>query len=155
MALARDKQITPGKKQHFQTKLNKTRIVGKACENEQIQEYRPSQQGRKKIEKMNSMIYNCFFQYCETLGTAPLREYNENRLESWINGSSDSESQTSQLKQEKCPTNVLRKIRKHGSVNLICLKQTAKRNTLPEDRNEKTAETIKKQRKISQWIYRY
>ena len=49
--------------------------------------------------------------------------------------------------QEKCPTNLLRKLRKHDRVNLIRLKQTAKRNILPEDRNEKTAETIKKAEK--------
>ena len=90
------------------------------------------------------MIYNRFFNYCESLGTTPLREFNENIYESWINVSSDNESQISHLKTEKCPTNILKKFKKHESVNLIRLKQTAKRNTLPEDRNEKTAEMIKK-----------
>ena len=32
-------------------------------------------------------------------------------------------------------------------MNLVRLKQTAKQNTLPENRNEKTAETIKKAEK--------
>ena len=90
------------------------------------------------------MIYNRFFNYCESLGTTPLREFNENIHESWINVSSDNESQISHLKTEKCPTNILKKFKKHESVNLIRLKQTAKRNTLPEERNEKTAEMIKK-----------
>ena len=93
------------------------------------------------------MIYNRFFHYCESLGTTPLREFNENIHESWINASSDSESQISHVKTEKCPTNILRKFKKHESVNLIRLKQTAKRNILPENRNEKTAETIKRAEK--------
>ena len=123
---------------------NRTRIVGKGSENERIQQYRPSQQDRKEIERINIMIYNRFFNYCESLGTTPLREFNENIHESWINVSSDNESQISHLKTEKCPTNILKKFKKHESVNLIRLKQTAKRNTLPEERNEKTAEMIKK-----------
>ena len=123
---------------------NRTRIVGKGSENERIQQYRPSQQDRKEIERINIMIYNRFFNYCKNLGTTPLREFNENIHESWINVSSDNESQISHLKTEKCPTNILKKFKKHKSVNLIRLKQTAKRNTLPEDRNEKTAEMIKK-----------
>ena len=123
---------------------NRTRIVGKGSENERIQQYRPSQQDRKEIERINIMIYNRFFNYCESLGTTPLREFNENIHESWINVSSDNESQISHLKTEKCPTNILKKFKKHESVNLIRLKQTAVRNTLPEDRNEKTAEMIKK-----------
>ena len=81
------------------------------------------------------------------MGTTPLREFNENIHESWINASSDSESQISHIKTEKCPTNILRKFKKHENVNLIRLKQTAKQNTLPENRNEKTAETIKKAEK--------
>ena len=123
---------------------SRTRIVGKGSENERIQQYRPSQQDRKQIERINIMIYNRFFNYCERLGTTPLREFNENIHESWINVSSDNGSQISHLKTEKCPTNILKKFKKHGSVDLIRLKQTAKRNTLPEDRNEKTAEMIKK-----------
>ena len=123
---------------------NRSRIVGKGSENERIQQYRPSQQDRKEIERINIMIYNRFFNYCESLGTTPLKEFNENIHESWINVSSDNESQISHLKTEKCPTNILKKFKKHESVNLIRLKQTAKRNTLPEERNEKTAEMIKK-----------
>ena len=116
---------------------NRTRIVEKGSENERIQQYRPSQQDRKEIERINIMIYNRFFNYCESLGTTPLREFNENIHESWINVSSDNESQISHLKTEKCPTNILNKFKKHESVNLIRLKQTAKRNTLPEDRSKK------------------
>ena len=73
-----------------------------------------------------------------------MKEFNENIHESWINASSDSESQISHIKTEKCPTNILRKFKKHESVNPIRLKQTANQNTLPEIRNEKTADTIKK-----------
>ena len=93
------------------------------------------------------MIYNRFFYYCESLGPTPLREFDENIHESWINASSDTESQFSHAKTEKCPTNILRKFKKHESVNLIWLKQAAKQNTLPENRNEKTAETIKRTEK--------
>ena len=49
--------------------------MGKGRENGRTQEYRPSQQGRKEIEKINITK----IQYCETLGTTPLREYNKNR----------------------------------------------------------------------------
>ena len=48
---------------------NKTRIVGRGRDNERLQEYRPSQQGRKEIERINIMSYNRFFYYCEGLGT--------------------------------------------------------------------------------------
>ena len=99
---------------------NKTRIERRGRDNERLQEYRPSQQGRKEIERINIMIYNRFFYYCEGLGTTPLRKFNENIHESWITASSDKESQVSQLKRkEKCPTNVLREFKKHESVNLI------------------------------------
>ena len=91
------------------------------------------------------MIYNPFFHYCESLGTTPLREFKKNIHESWINASSDRESQVSQLK--KCPTNILRKFKKHESVNLIREKQTAKQNTLLEKQNEKTAAMIKRAEK--------
>ena len=126
---------------------NRTKKVGTGSENERLQQYRPSQQDRKKIERINIMTYNRFFHYCESLGTTLLKEFNENIHESWINASSDSEGQISYLKTEKCPTNILRKFKKHESVNLIKLKQTAKQNTLPENRNEKTAETIKRAQK--------
>ena len=110
---------------------NRTRIVGKGSENERLQQCRPSQQDRDEIERINIMIYNRFVHFSESLGTMPLREFNENIHESWINASSDSESQTSHVKTEKCPTITLRKFKKHESVNLIRLKQTAKQNTLP------------------------
>ena len=123
---------------------NRTRDVEKSKENEQILEYRPSQQDQKEIEKLNILIYNRLFYHCEKLGTTPLREFNENIHESWLNTSSDNESQISHIKTEKCPTNILKKCKKHESINLeIRLKQTAKQNILPEERNEETAETIK------------
>ena len=40
---------------------------------ERLQEYRPSQQGRKHVEKLNTEIYNRFFNYCQTLGTTLLQ----------------------------------------------------------------------------------
>ena len=126
---------------------NKTRIVGKGSENERIQDYRPTQQERKETERINILIYNRFFNYCETIGTTPLKEFNENVHESWISNPSDNESQVSHLKTEKCPISVLKKFKRHESVNLIRLKQTAKLNTLPEDRNQKTAETIRRAEK--------
>ena len=126
---------------------NKTRIVGKGGENERIQDYRSTQQERKEIERINILIYNRFFNYCETIGTTPLKEFNENVHESWISNHSDNESQVSHLKTEKCPISVLKKFKRHGSVNLIRVKQTAKLNTLPEGRNQKTAETIRRAEK--------
>ena len=105
---------------------NRTRIVGRSSDNERLQQYRPSQRDRKDIERINIMIYNQFFHYCKSLGTTPLREVNENIHESWNIASSDSENQISNVKTEKCPTNLLRKFNKHKSVNLIRLKQTAK-----------------------------
>ena len=126
---------------------NKTRIVGKGGDNERILDYRPTQQERKEIERINILIYNRFFHYCESIGTTPLKEFNEDIHESWISNPSDSESQISHLKTEKCPTNVLKKFKRHESINLIRLKQTAKLNTQPEDRNQKTTETIRKAEK--------
>ena len=87
---------------------NRTRIVGKGSENECLQQYCPSQQDRKEIERINIMIFNRFFHYSESLGTTPLREFNKNIHESWINASSDSESQISHVKTEKCPANILK-----------------------------------------------
>ena len=126
---------------------NKTRIVGKGGENELILDYRPTQQERNEIERINILIYNRFFNYCETIGTTPLKEFNENVHESWISNPSDNESQVSHLKTEKCLISVLKKFERHESVNLIRLKQTAKLKTLPEDRNQKTAETIRRAEK--------
>ena len=45
------------------------------------------------------------------------------------------------------PTNALRKFRKHETVNLISLKQTAKLNTLDPEKTENTANVIKKAEK--------
>ena len=117
------------------------RIVGRGRENGQ--EHRPSQEGRKQVEKLNIEIYHIFFNYSETLGTTPLQEYQQNNHESWLN-SSDGESQVSHQQHEKCPTSVLNKFKKHQSVNLIRLKQTAKRNTMELERKEKTAEAIQR-----------
>ena len=122
--------------------------MGKGRESERIQEYRPNQAGRKRIAELNIEIYIRFFQYCKTLGTTPLQEFQQNNNESWINNNqSDGESQISRAKQDKCPTNALRRFRKHETVNLIRLKQTAKMNTLNTEQNEKTAEVIKKSEK--------
>ena len=129
-------------------KPKKTRIVGRGKDNERLQEYRPSQQGRKSIAKLNTQIYNRFFHYCETLGTTPLKEYQQNNHESWLNNNlSDGESQLSQKKQQKCPLSALKKFKKHETVNYIRLKQTVKANTMETDRRERTAETIKKAEK--------
>ena len=61
------------------------RIVAKGKDNEQIQEARLSQQGRKQIVELSIQIYNPFFQYCETFRTTPLREFQQNSNESWLN----------------------------------------------------------------------
>ena len=129
-------------------KPDKTRIVGSGKESERIQEYRPNQAGRKRIAELNIEIYNRFFHYCETLETTPLQEFQQNNNESWINNNqSDGESHTSRAKQDECPTNALRRFRKHVTVNLITLKQTEKKNTLDSEQNEKTADVIKKAEK--------
>ena len=107
-------------------KPDKTRIVGKGKDSERIQEYRPNQSGRKRIAELNIEIYNRFFQFCETLGTTPLWEYQQNNNESWLhNNQSDGESEISRTKLDKCPTSALKKFEKHETVNLIRLKQTA------------------------------
>ena len=108
--------------------------------------YRPSQQGRKQIEKLNIEFYNRFFHYCEAFGTTPLREYQLNDHESWLNNL-DGESQTSQIQHEKCPTSASKKAKKHKSVNLFQLKQSARLNTTETERNERTAESIQKAEK--------
>ena len=56
-------------------KPDSLRIVGRGRENEKLQEYQPSQQGRKQVKKQNIEIYNRFFNYRGTLGTTPLHEY--------------------------------------------------------------------------------
>ena len=127
-------------------KPDKTRIVER--ESERIQEYRPNHAGRKRIAELIIEIYNRFFHYCETLETTPLQEFQQNNNETWTNkNQSDAESQISRAKQDKCPTNTLRNFRKHETVNLIRLKQTAKTTTLNTEKNEKTVEVIKKAEK--------
>ena len=93
-------------------------------------------------------MYNNFFSYCETLGTTLLKEFQQNNHESWIvQNPSDTESKTSNVRQEKCPTSAIKKFRKHETVNLIRLKQTVKTNNLNDEHNERTEETIKKAEK--------
>ena len=122
--------------------------MGKGKESERIQEYRPNQVGRKRITELNTEIYYRFFHYCDTLEITPLQDFQQNTNESWINtNQSDGESQTSRAKQDKCPTNALRRFRKHETVNLIRLKQTANTNTPNPEQNEKTSEVIKKAEK--------
>ena len=142
---------TPSETKHLWVQRNhilkpdKKRIVGKDKDSERIQEYRPSQTGRKRIFELNIEIYNCFFHYCETLGSTHLPEFQQNNYESWINNNqSDGESRASRTKQDKCPTNTLKKLRKHETVNLIRLTLTAKINTLDPNQNEGTTETIKR-----------
>ena len=72
-------------------------------------------------------------------------EYQQNNNESWRHSNqSDGESETSRTKQDKCPTNALRKFKKHETVNLIRLKQTAKKNLLSADQDDNTEEAIKR-----------
>ena len=83
-------------------KPDRTRIVGKGKESERIQEYRPNQASRKRIVELNVEIYNRFFQYCETIGTTPLLEYQQNNNESWLHSNqSDGKNETSRTKQDK------------------------------------------------------
>ena len=63
------------------------------------------------------------------------------------NNISDGESQTSYLKQDKRPIKALKKFRKHGTVNLIRLKQLAKINLRDAAQIELTAEAIKRAKK--------
>ena len=129
-------------------KPDKTRIMGKGKDSERIQEYRPNQSGRKRIAELNIEIYNCFFQFCETLGTTPLWEYQQNNNESWLHkNQSDGESEISRTKRDKCPTSALKKFKKHETVNLIRLEQTAKKNSPDTNQNESTEEAIKKAEK--------
>ena len=121
----------------------KTRIVGKGSDHERLQEYRPPQQARKRIVELNVQLYNC-----ETLGTTPLEEYQQNNHECWVvQILSDNESQVSNIRQEKCPTNAIKKFRKHETVTLIRLKQTVKTNTMDDEHNENMEETFKKAEK--------
>ena len=120
-------------------KPEKTRIVGKGSNHERLQEYRPPQQARKRIVELNIQIFNRFFHYSQTLGTT-LREYQQNNHESRIiQNSSDTESQVSNVRQEKCT----QEIWKHETVNLIRLKQTVKANTMDDDQIEHTGRQSK------------
>ena len=119
-------------------KPEKIRIVGRGTDNERLQKYRPSHQVRKRIVELNVQMYNRFFSFCETLGTTPLKEFQLSNHESRITQSSDTESQTSNIRQEKCPTDAIKKFRKHETVNLIRLKQTVKTNTQDNEHNERT-----------------
>ena len=108
-------------------KPDKTRIVGKVKDNERIQECRPSQIGRKRIVELDIESCNSFFHYCETLGTTPLQAIQQNNNETWINSNqSDGESHISRIKHDNCPTSALKNVRKHETVILIRLQQTAK-----------------------------
>ena len=53
----------------------------------------------------------------------------------------------SNIRHEKCPTNAIKKFRKHETVNLIRLKQTVKTNRMDDEHNENLEETIKKAEK--------
>ena len=97
--------------------------------------------------ELNVQMFNRFFSFCETLETTPLKEFQLNNHESWVTQSSDTENQTSNIRQEKCPANAIKKFRKHETVNLIRLKQTVKTNTLDDEHNERTEETIKRAEK--------
>ena len=76
-----------------------------------------------------------------------MKEFQLNNHESWITQSSDTESQTSNIRQAKCPTNAIKKFRKHETVNFIRLKQTVKTNALDDEHNELTEESINKAEK--------
>ena len=79
-------------------KTEKTRIVRKGSNHERLQEYRLTQQARKQIVELNIQIYDRFFHFCGTLGTTPLKEYQQNNHESWIiQNLSDNESQVSNI----------------------------------------------------------
>ena len=98
--------------------------------------------------ELNTEIYNRFFHYCETLGTTPLSEYQQNNNESWLyNNQSDGDSELSGTKEDRCPTNALKKFKKHETVKLIRIKQTAKKTSLSTDQDENFEEAIKKAEK--------
>ena len=141
------------KERNRNLKPDRMRIVGGEGQgNERLQEYRPSQEGCKQVERLNIEIYNRFFNYCATLGTTPFQEYQQKNHESWLNYS-DGESQESRLQHENCPTSVLKKPNKHESGNLIRLKQTAKRNTVESEQKEKLLKLSRGPRIILHWIY--
>ena len=61
--------------------------------------------------------------------------------------SSHTINKSSRTKQDKCPTSALKKFKKHETVNLIRLKETAKKNSPDANQNENTEEAIKKAEK--------
>ena len=98
--------------------------------------------------ELNIEIYNCFFHYCETLGSTPVHDFQQNNNESWINNNlSEGKSQISRVKQDKCPINALKNFRKDETVNVIRFKQTAKIDTFDPIQNDRTTETIKRTEK--------
>ena len=127
-------------------KLEKTRIVGKGKDNERFTPgVSPLPTGPKKNRGNEHPDLQPVFFYCETLGTTPLRKYQQNHHESWLSHNlSDNERQVSHVKPQKCPVNASKKFRKHETVKLIRLKQTVKANTMETDNKERTTETIKK-----------
>ena len=80
------------------------------------------------------------------LGRRPLRSSKRDNLDSCLN-TSDGEGQTSHVKLEKCPTSTLNKFRKHESVNIIRLKQTAKFKAMEKLQNKNTTEAIQRAEK--------
>ena len=139
-------QSAPETKNQYPPTLDGEKKTTKAGKD--LQEYRPPQQARKRIEELNRQIDNRFFHYCETLGTTPLKNYQQNNHESWIiQNLADNESQVSNIRQEKYPTNALKKFGNHETVNLIRLKQTVETNTIYDEQNEHTEETIKRAEK--------
>ena len=98
-------------------KPEKTRIVGKEAT---LRDTRISASlaSTKKNSGIKHTKIQSLLPHCETLRTTPLKEYQLNNHESWIIPNlSDNESQVSNIRQEKCPTNALKKFRKHETVN--------------------------------------
>ena len=61
-----------------------------------------------------------------------------------VSSESDDYSVIKKERSERCPTAILKKYPKHETVNFIKLKQYAKTNTLSDQLNEQTGNTIKK-----------
>ena len=128
----------------------RTRIVGKGYrDNERVQEYRPIQEGRKQMEKLNILIYNKFFDYCDIIGTTQLQVFPQNNRESWLNNVTEGYGQDSYVKQDKCPTDVLRMFRRHAGINSVRLKQTTKLICMAESTMSRR-QAIKKIEKMRQ-----
>ena len=108
---------------------------------QKYREYRASQHGKKQVEQINIDIYNCFFHYCELIGSTSLQEFQQNNHESWISNNSGGESHANHVKQDRCPTAMLRKFKRHETMNSIRLEQTAKIHT--EANDVKTTDSIR------------